>query len=300
MNRKYIFIIPILFIVFLLCNKLIKTSPVKEIQGIQLGTKNLNENFKQQPLFFNEESFFKGVSKAEKEYKKSEYVVKGGISPHHLLPGYLISNLFLHIKENPPENIILIGPNHYEQGENVISAQNNWETPFGVVEVNTELINTLSWQKAVVFSQDVMHTEHSVGALMPYIKYYLPKTKVIPIILRGTTTEKEMSLLIDTLKPILSSDKIIILASVDFSHYLDSKKAIENDILTKQKIENNDYEGLLRMNNDYLDSPKSLITFLTLMNLSESNHKILDNTNSGILIKNNNAPVTSYFLIIYF
>ena len=148
--------------------------------------------------------------------------------------------------------------------------------------------------------QSIIKEEHSVGALMPYIKYYLPKAKVIPIILRATTAEMEMSLLIDGIGSLLSDEKTIIIASVDFSHYLDSNKAQKNDKITQQKIENSDYNALLRMNNDYLDSPKSLVALLTLMDRDKRKYKILNNTNSGQLFNENSTLVTSYFTIIYY
>lgn len=265
----------------------------------KISTEVLSKPISLNSLFYDEKLFYKGVDDAKKNYKKMDFPIKGGIIPHHLLPGLIISDFFMHLTENPPLNIIIIGPNHPEIGKNILSAFNNWETPFGIVETNVDYVQRLTEQGLVALDEKTLSEEHSLGGLMPYIKYYLPSTKVIPIAVRATNSLDDVIKLANLLLPFLKEDNTVILASVDFSHYLSSEKAQENDKLTLEKIESNNYEALLNMDNDYLDSPIAIATFLKIMEENKLNHKVLFNSNSGILT-GINSGVTSYFSIAYY
>lgn len=251
--------------------------------------------------FFDKQTFYSGVARAEKENRKIDYKIKGGIVPHHLFPGFIITDFFRTLSFQKPKTIILVGPNHYEKGNfNALTSLYGWQTPFGAVEPNTEIINNLAGSGLVKVNEDVLPKDHSVAGIMPFIKFYLPDTRVAPIILSGTMTQEETELLSDKLKNFINEDTIII-ASVDFSHYLNNKQAEENDKITLNVIKNFDYKQLFKMNNDYVDSPPSIATLMFVMQkLGKTNLEVFYNTNSGQLQNNNFIETTSYFSIAFY
>lgn len=252
-------------------------------------------------FFFDKDSFYTSVGQVKNENNSFVSHVSGGIIPHHLFPGFIIAEFFARLSAQSPKTIILVGPNHYERGDSkVLSSIYNWETPFGLVEPNEEVIQELLKSKLIRIDEEVLSKEHSVAGIMPFIKYYLPQTKVVPVVISGFMVEKDIQLLSKNLKNCLDGETVII-AAVDFSHYLVSQQAQEKDNLTLALIKNFDYHQLFSLTNEYLDSPPSIaLLLMTMRTLGSSKMEILHHTNSGEIQKNNSIETTSYFSIAYY
>ncbi|OGY20981.1 MAG: AmmeMemoRadiSam system protein B [Candidatus Woykebacteria bacterium GWB1_45_5] len=218
--------------------------------------------------------------------------------PHHLLPSFMIADFFNRLSAQEPNTIILLGPNHDELGDfEVLTSLYGWQTPFGTVEPNDAIINSLINNNLAKVDEDVLAKETSVSAIVPFIKFYLPKAKVVPLILSARMTQDETRTLANDLKNRLSN-KTVIVAAVDFSHYLTSPLAKEKDELTWQVMKNFDYRQLFTLNNDYLDNPPSIATLLMAMQKrGTTNFDLLYHTNSGELLKDSSISTTSYFSI---
>jgi AmmeMemoRadiSam system protein B len=122
---------------------------------------------------------------------------------------------------------------------------------------------------------------------------------VVPIILSSKHDIKKSEKLALGLKNLVD-DHTIVLASVDFSHYLPSYVAPQKDVVTKQALEKFDYETISKLNNDYLDSPPSIIALLkTMENLPATHMTMVSNTNSGVLLHQEVQSSTSYFTYIF-
>ena len=123
---------------------------------------------------------------------------------------------------------------------------------------------------------------------------------MVPILISGHTTQKEVEILASNLKDFIGEDTILV-APVDFSHYLTNDQAKEKDKVTLEVIKNYDYRQLFTLNNDYLDSPPSIAALLMVMQmLGTTKMDLLHHTNSGELQKDNYIETTSYFSIIYY
>ena len=248
-------------------------------------------------IYYDEKTFMKGIEYAKNQKTFSEKVF-GGIIPHHQLPGFIIAQFYKGLENQNPKTIILLGPNHYETGNfYALTSNNSWPTPYGCVIPNKEIIDKLTSYNFVQVDNNNVANDHSMGTSMPFIKYYLPDTQVVPIILSGKMTQKET----ENLASILSTLDLPIVASVDFSHYLISAEAQQKDSETLKILEAFNIRQLFSLNSDYLDSPPSIAALLYAMQkVGKTNHKILQNTNSGILTNNHTSPTTSYFSIIYY
>ncbi|MBI3397235.1 AmmeMemoRadiSam system protein B [Candidatus Woesebacteria bacterium] len=251
--------------------------------------------------FFERESFFKGAEIVENNHITYDKKISGGIIPHHLLAGFIISDFFKRLTFNPPKTIILIGPNHYEKGNfKSLTSLYGWNTPFGIVSSDREKISKLVDVNLLKIDEETLPGDHSVVGIMPYIKFYLPNTKVVLILLSGLMTENDVKLLSDSLKTV-SDENTTIIASVDFSHYLRGVEAQEKDKKTLELIKNYNYPGLFSLNNDYLDSASSVsVLLMTMQSLNKMNMEVLQNTNSGVIENDNTRQSTSYFSIVYY
>lgn len=251
-------------------------------------------------VFFDKGTFYSGVKKSEEGSKSFKNHIAGGIIPHHLFPGFIIADFFKRLSKQNPRTVILIGPNHFERGKyKVLSSFYSWETPFGVILPNDKIVQELMRNNLIKIDEHVLPNDHAVAGIMPFVKYYLPDAQVVPILLSGFMSQVEVQALANTLKKYMNKNTILI-AAVDFSHYLTSEQAQEKDKVTLETIKNFDYRQLLLFSNDYLDSPTSIATLLMAMQaLGATEMELLYHTNSGEIEKDSSIETTSYFSIAY-
>ena len=248
--------------------------------------------------FFEEEYFSKGVN--ETDIASSEKII-GGVVPHHLLQGFIISDFFKRASFQNPKTIILIGPNHKELGNcNVLTSEFGWDTSFGRLQPDEVIIKDLVKSGMACIDENVLEDEHSVAGLMPYIKYYTSQAKVVPLIISSIISKDDVEKFSKILSSLNNSSTVFV-ASVDFSHYLKAPEARKKDKETRVVLENFNYEKLYSLGNDHIDSPKSIgILFKIMQSLGKNKFEILNNTNSGDLLIDNFIPTTSYFEIVFY
>lgn len=251
-------------------------------------------------LFFDEQLFYKGISEVGEKADPFPETVLGGIIPHHLLPGFIIAEFFSRLSAQKPQVIVLIGPNHENVGDfPALTSLEGWETPFGIVLPEEAVINDMVDNNILQISSQVLEQEHSVSSIIPFIKYYLPEAAVVPVILSSSIDLASIDKLGSYLANNVSRDKVLV-ASVDFSHYLTSAEAREKDEETLGVLKNLDIASLLALNNDNLDSPASIaVLLLAMQNNGIEKFEILHHTNSGELLQDETASTTSYFSIIF-
>lgn len=262
---------------------------------------NNTENKFHPLLFYDHDLFFKGVDTSKNFQIDFSYKIAGGIVPHHLFPSYIITDFFSLLSKQEIETIILMGPNHYEKGGfPALSSYYKWQTPYGFVEPGDELIGDLEKNNLVKIDSNVLTHDHSIAGMMPFIKFYLPDVKVVPILLSGFMDLGQINSLSNKLKNYID-EKTVVISAVDFSHYLKSAKAQEKDKITLNLIKANDYKSLLKLNNEYLDSAPSIVALLMIMKSNNSDRFfVIHNTNSGILQNNNEIETTSYISAVFY
>lgn len=225
--------------------------------------------------------------------------VIAAVAPHHLVAGQLIVELMQAMAQNKPELIIVVGPNHSNSGGKVITGFYDWQTPEGRVKTEGEIVGAIIEKGLAVKDEGVLAREHSIGTHMPFIRHYLPQARVVPIILHHDVSLNEVDGLIAALEPYID-EKTVILSSVDFSHYLKRQEAEAKDRETLALMKAFNYSTLFRLGNDYLDSPASLaFAFRQAQKEGIEEFTLLDNTNSGIIMKNDLIETTSYFTLLF-
>lgn len=255
--------------------------------------------------YYIPDQFKKSLTLSKQLTKKfPEETIQGGIVPHDLLHGEYIVHFFKELQQQNPSTIILIGPNHFERGPgNILTTLLNWQAPSQTLNIHTTFVQQLVQLPFIEHDPTILQHEHSIAGIVPYISHFLPETQLVPIILKAETTLQEINNLSHFLNTNAQAGTVIV-ASVDFSHYLTAREAEQKDIVSEQALRTLDYQTIQSFGprfNDYLDSPASislLMQFLELNGVEEN--IILYNSNSGILSKNYDIPVTSYFEMIYY
>ncbi len=150
------------------------------------------------------------------------------ISPH---AGYIYSGFTANIAHRvlanaKPKRVIVIGPSHrvYLKGMSG-SFFDTFETPCGDLVIDKEYLEALAARFEIAFVPEA-HAEHSTETQMPFIRHYLPQTKVIEIVYG----DQDPVYLGKMCEAILADPDNAIVISTDLSHYypLDKAKLIDS------------------------------------------------------------------------
>jgi len=252
------------------------------------------------PLYsFEEELFFNGVNSVNKQnlWKSDIY---GGIVPHHTIASPLISGFFYNLSKQEVKTIIVAGPNHDNEGDaDAATSRIPWETPFGLLSVDEDLIAEMIFETGVELKDDIISDEQSIAALVAYFKYYLPETNIVPIILKSGFDISNVEKLSEYLSQKINKE-IVLIVSVDFSHYLSFDVAQKKDEITLSLIKDNNINGIYGLNSDYLDSPPSISLLIrTMEKAGADNPEVLAHSNSALFLEKPISSTTSYFIITY-
>lgn len=215
---------------------------------------------------FFDEQMFKGHlagSKAAAEILDMQAGLKAAIIPHHLTAGDYITAVFEQAATEDFETVVFLAPNHTGQGGDVVFSANDWETPFGILACDQELTEFLMRDKQIKGSSNDtrMQEDHAISGLIPYLTYFMPNVKTVSILLSGSVDLAKVRYLAEQLA---SSEKdILLICSVDFSHYLQYNEAAQKDKETIAAIEAANFPVLADFNNDHFDSAPCVTAFLT-------------------------------------
>lgn len=218
--------------------------------------------------------------------------VYAGIVSHHFLAEHEISKFFLKLREQKIKTVILVGPNHFNWGSApVLTSKLGFNTPWGVLEPNLELIKELQQGRFVEVEEKPFETEHSISTLTGFIKYTWPEANFVPLIIKRNVPLSEVLKLTSKLQSIVS-EETLVLASVDFSHHFNLETTEKNDQASIQTLHEMDIESLTKRE---VDSPQALAVILGFAKAKPSVDFIFTNTNSAKLTNFlDSQDITSY------
>ncbi len=223
--------------------------------------------------------------------------IYGGIVSHHFFIAPKIAEFFAGLKDQLIETIVIVGPNHFGTGEgNIQISEIPYNTPWGVLEPDTKIIESLLKKNFITNEEIPFEKEHSISALVGFIKYYLPKAKIAPIILKRNTSSREAEQLARSLNDILP-EKAVVVASVDFSHHLSSVAADFHDEVSVSAIKSFDYNRLYNLE---IDSPASVDVLLRYLESRDSQKMIYENINSAGFSNNPGLKDVTSYAFAYF
>ncbi|WP_292518130.1 AmmeMemoRadiSam system protein B [Methanoculleus sp.] len=152
---------------------------------------------------------------------------RGIVSPHagYVYSGETAACAFSTIPPDFDGTLLVIGPSHrgYTTGVSAVP----WETPLGIVDVDTEFVDALD----IEVDEASHRNEHSIEVQMPIIKYRFPRARVVPIMMGDQSHEAAARLAEHLLQATRRTGRDVrIVASSDFSHYVPEEAARRQDL----------------------------------------------------------------------
>jgi len=142
-----------------------------------------------------------------------------------------------------------MGPNHTGRGVPFgIMTEGTWKTPLGDVEIDNELGKKLLSGSRYLKEDSLAHQhEHSLEVQLPFLLYFRPDIKIVPVVLSAATTNVYQAIGKEIARAVRESKKdVIIVASSDMTHYEPQESAREKDSQAIQAILNMNEKELSR------------------------------------------------------
>ncbi len=147
------------------------------------------------------------------------------------------------------DTFIIIGPSHSGLGKPFsVMVEGTWQTPLGTVETDTELAEKIvSVSQYFEADEEAHQQEHAVEVQLPFLQYFQPDVRIVPIILYSAPAAayEEMGRDIARVVKELKRD-VVIMASGDMSHYEPVAKAKDNDMAAVEAMLTLDIAELTR------------------------------------------------------
>jgi len=147
------------------------------------------------------------------------------------------------------DTFIIMGPSHTGMGKPFsIMTEGVWKTPLGEVEVDSELAKQIVAVSKYVQEDDRAHQhEHAVEVQLPFLQYFRPDVRIVPIILAHAPAAAYKEIGRDIARAIKESKReVVILASGDMTHYEPQQNAEKKDGQAIEAMLNLDEDELTR------------------------------------------------------
>ncbi|CAF1325868.1 unnamed protein product [Adineta steineri] len=125
------------------------------------------------------------------------------------------------------DTVLIIGTNHSGAGlSNVSLSPDNWQTPLGVVEIDTDLFNIFVSILGIQYVDREAHqNEHSIENQLPFLKHIRPNAKFIALsfsrlndLNKGYQICEQIKKAIDLYQQ-QTGKRIVIISTTDYTHY---------------------------------------------------------------------------------
>ncbi|MFP4163607.1 MAG: AmmeMemoRadiSam system protein B [Chitinispirillaceae bacterium] len=143
-----------------------------------------------------------------------------------------------------PENIrtvFLIGPSHHQWFNGVhVSDAHYFRTPLGLVRVNQDIVKLIRDQSPCVHIPAAEESEHSIEVQLPFLQTKLNDFSIVSLL----TGKVDPASVADLIAPFLD-DSTLVVASSDFSHFLDQEEATKTDVASLETVLAGETEGFI-------------------------------------------------------
>jgi AmmeMemoRadiSam system protein B len=131
------------------------------------------------------------------------------------------------------DTFIIMGPSHSGLGKPFsVMVEGTWRNPLGDVEIDAELAKKIV-SVSQYFEADVeAHAqEHAVEVQIPFLQYFKPDVRIVPIVLYSATAAAYEQMGRDIARALRELGRdAMVMASGDMSHYEPVARAKDNDM----------------------------------------------------------------------
>ncbi len=169
----------------------------------------------------------------------------GLVSPHagYAYSGGIAAYAYRQLEAKAYPTVVIVSPVHqYYGGRYLTTGKRYYETPFGLVEVDEELLGELDRELGMSFLEQ--DGEHSLEIQLPFLQRTLGEFTLVPVMM-GDQSPTACRQLSEALTKVLAGKKALLAASSDLAHLHDYQEVLEHDRFVQKFVNDFDPEGLL-------------------------------------------------------
>lgn len=264
------------------------------------------------PYYIVHDSAFDGAvvngvtSLARKHTDFSKQDARIIVVPHHLVAHTAIAEGVARIATRYPDTrrVIVISPDHFKRCATfACTSYGTFGTFFGDIPIDGHAIRQLV-RNSLFTTSELFHKEHGVYTIVPFVRHYLPRASVVPIVISVDEPRhsEERIAFAAVMESLLKDPNTVVIFSTDFSHYLPLPDAELMDLDTKTALCAQRLEYIRRLRNPaQSDCPLCLWLATTLAAGQKTPHPyFFAHSNSAVLLNDTRVPeTTSHFGIVY-
>ncbi len=236
-------------------------------------------------LFYERDGFLAAIA-APREYTGAGRLTAGMV-PHHLVASDMIAGFFAMAARDEAgyDAVLILSPSHFPENcaADVVTTGAGWETPYGPVACDTAAVDALVSAPGLGAADDpaAVEADHGAAGLVPFVRYYLPRARVAACLVSNRLGGEALTALVDTAASLCENNRVLLVASVDCSHYLSSANAAARDEQTKQAVASGDMARILTFGDANIDSPQAVVTLLETARRQGADITLLDHASSA-------------------
>ena len=256
-------------------------------------------------LFYDKDTYARAILAPQKY--EGEGRLTTAMLPHHLLAADMMTGVYSLAAKNSDsyDTVIIISPSHFLENCNsdIVTTTAGWNTPYGAIDADILVVETLLKNKLLSAEDNssAVEKDHGVSAHIPFVRHYLPKARVAVCMVSNKISQEKLTELWRVLTKLCVNKRILLLASVDCSHYLLPDAAAVHDKETAKGIEAFDTAKLLSFTDSNIDSPQAVTSFLAVVKARGDTLKQLGHSNSTNYLPHSitnpiyDSGITTYF-----
>lgn len=240
--------------------------------------------------------------KVENELPKHAKPWAGTVS-HHLLAHDYINNWFSVLKQHRRvETFFILSPSHWGINSQDFSLSlEDFETEKGTVVSHKKYVQEIQKKLNVAYESQVFTFEHGVLSLLPYIKYYFPKAKIVAIAYQGEPPlnqphAQKLKEALEDYFDVKGKSKNFLLISTDFAHHGDIEGTNVKDDRSRLFFSNPSTDTWIFAG---CDNRPGIYTLAYLLR-PQTKACILNHTNSYEISGQDAHDITSYFFSFFY
>ncbi len=163
----------------------------------------------------------KSVSMLTDHNPPIEQPVLAVVAPHagYQFSGQAAAYAYKLLQGQKVKRAFLLGPSHHVGFHGAaLPMQVIFQTPFGDLEVDKDLIEELKSYPIFSKAAEVHRVEHSLEMQLPFVRAVLGDVRIVPIVIGVLSDESDIRQLAEILKGFVSKDDMVVVSS-DFTHY---------------------------------------------------------------------------------
>lgn len=215
---------------------------------------------------------------------------RAAVVNHHALMSDLMARIIIPLGTclGPNPRIIILSPDHF--GKSVSPAAfHRMDYRF-----DTHTVSSRKDAPDLAFAKEqnvLFENEHGVGALIPFIAVSMPEATILPLIIKRSITDEELSRFADYLKEEMANGAFLLVSS-DMSHYLGERQARYNDQKTLAAFFSGDSAFFAAADDDYTDNGRALAA--VILALGPSSFTAIDQDKISSDVDGANTFTTTY------